>query len=63
VVITDVDPASPAAAAGLKRGDVIQEVNRKPVTNTNELSSALRKSSGESLLLVNRGGNKSYVAL
>jgi serine protease Do len=63
VVITEVDPASPAAAAGLKRGDVIQEVNRKPVTNTNELASALRKSSGESLLLVNRGGNKSYLAL
>jgi serine protease Do len=30
VVITKVDPSSAAADAGLKRGDVIQEVNRKP---------------------------------
>jgi serine protease Do len=63
VVITDVDPGSQAAAAGLKRGDVIQEVNRKPIANTGEFASALRKSSGESLLLVNRGGNKSYLAI
>ena len=57
VVVTEVDPASPAASAGLKEGDVIQEVNHHAVTNSEDLSSALRKSGGESLLLVNRGGN------
>src|SRR5215831_7181118 len=31
LVITDVDPDGRAADAGLQRGDVIQEVNRKPV--------------------------------
>jgi hypothetical protein len=33
------------------------------VTNSNDLSSALHKSNGESLLLVNRGGNKLYLAV
>ncbi|MDF9833537.1 serine protease Do [Ereboglobus sp. PH5-5] len=35
-VITDVDPDSPAAAAGLRPGDVIQEINREPVANADE---------------------------
>jgi serine protease Do len=63
VVVTEVDPASPAASAGLKEGDVIQEVNHHAVTNSEDLSSALRKANGESLLLVNRGGNKLYMAV
>jgi serine protease Do len=63
VVVTDVDPASPAAAAGLKEGDVIQEVNHRPVASASDVTSALRHSSGESLLLVNRDGNKWYLAV
>ncbi|HEY0790327.1 MAG TPA: Do family serine endopeptidase [Chthoniobacterales bacterium] len=35
VVVTDVDPGS-MAAAELRPGDVIEEVNRQPVTNTRE---------------------------
>ena len=63
VVVTGVDPASAAAAAGLKQGDVIQEVNHSKIANMNDLSSALTKSNGESLLLVNRNGNKLYLAV
>jgi len=63
VVVTNVDPASQAAASGLKEGDVIQEVNRKPVTNSQEFSRALGRSGNESLLLVNRGGNKVFLAV
>jgi serine protease Do len=63
VVVTSVDPASPAAAAGLHEGDVIQEVNRKPVTNSQEFSQALRRSNGDSLLLVNRQGQKIFLAV
>ncbi len=63
VVVTEVDPASPAASAGLKEGDVIQEVNHHAVTNSDDLASALHKSNGASLMLVNRGGNKLYLAV
>jgi serine protease Do len=63
VVVTEVDPASPAASAGLHEGDVIQEVNHHAVTSSDDLSSALHHSNGESLLLINRGGNKLYLAV
>jgi serine protease Do len=35
-VITEVQPDSPAADAGLKQGDVIQEINRRPVKTAEE---------------------------
>jgi Do/DeqQ family serine protease len=63
VIVTEVDPASPAAAAGLKEGDVIQEVNHHPVASASDVTSALRHGNGESLLLVNRDGNKWYLAV
>ena len=64
VVVTNVDPASAAASAGLRRGDVIQEVNHNKVANPSEFASALQKGkNGDSLLLVNRQGNKMYLAV
>jgi serine protease Do len=36
VVITEVQPDSPAAEAGLKQGDVIQEINKHPVKTAEE---------------------------
>jgi serine protease Do len=63
VVITNVNPSSAAADAGLRRGDVIQEVNRKPVHNTSDFESAMRNSKDQTLLLVNRQGNTIYVAV
>ncbi|MGA2039578.1 MAG: DegQ family serine endoprotease [Bryobacteraceae bacterium] len=63
VVVTAVDPASQAAANGLQRGDVILEVNRKPVRNTAEFEQALKHSTAETLLLVNRQGSTLYLAV
>jgi serine protease Do len=63
VVVTEVSPASPAAAAGLRPGDVIQEVNRKPVTNTSEFKQAMTKAGDEPVLLVNRHGTTLFVAV
>ena len=56
-------PRNQASAADVKEGDVIQEVNRQPVANSDDLAHALKKSNGESLLLVNRGGNKVFLAV
>jgi serine protease Do len=61
VVVTNISPSSPAADSGLQKGDVIQEVNRKPVSNTTEFEQAVRASKHDPLLLVNRQGNTIYV--
>jgi serine protease Do len=64
VVITRVDPDSAAAETGLERGDVIQEVNRKPVNNVEQFRSAVRGATNQPLLLlVYRGGNTQYVVI
>jgi serine protease Do len=63
VVVTDVSPASQAAASGLRSGDVIQEVNRKPVTNASEFKLAMTKAGDAPVLLVNRHGTTMYLAV
>lgn len=64
VVVTDVQSASPAEEAGLRRGDVIQEVNRKPVTSTQQFRSAVQQAGSQPvLLLIDRGGDRMYVVV
>ena len=63
VVVTNVSPSSAAAEAGLRQGDVIQEVNHKPVKNTSDFEQAMRSSNGEPLLLVNRSGSTMFLAV
>ena len=64
VVISSVDPSSAAATHGLKQGDVIQEVNHKPVTNVEEYRRALAGAGKQPvLLLVNHGGITGYVVI
>jgi serine protease Do len=64
VVVGTVDPSSAAAAAGLSRGDVIQEVNHKPVHNITEYKQALAAAGKQSvLLLVNEGGATRFVVI
>ena len=59
-----VDQGSPAADAGLRRGDVIQEVNHQQVANVSDFTSVVGRSNNQSvLLLVNRGGNTIYVVV
>jgi serine protease Do len=62
VVVSGVDPASKMADSGLQRGDVIQEVNHKPVKSVTEFQNAIRKGGDEPLLLVNRGGRTLFIA-
>src|SRR5579884_2444789 len=62
LVITNVDPAGPAAEAGLQPGDVIQQVNRQPVRTTDDMRRALQSSGNRPpLLLINRGGQTIFV--
>ncbi len=64
LVVTDVDPAGAAADAGIARGDVIMEINRKPVRSVDDVQAALG-SAGENpvLLLVSRAGNVIYLTV
>ncbi len=55
--------AGPAAAAGIQEGDLIIAVNGAPVKNNAELSSLLAKSGKVVALLVQRGGDKLFVAV
>ena len=64
VVIMSVKPGSPAAKAGLRRGDVIIEANQKTVNNVQNLTKALKEKKNESdLFLIERRGNTHYVVI
>ena len=64
VVVTGVDPTSPAAEADVQRGDVIQEVNRKPVATPQQYRASIHEAAGKPvLLLIDRGGNHLFVAV
>jgi len=64
-VVVGVSPDSPAADAGIRQGDVILEVNRKPVETIEQAKKHLRATQDENstLLLVQRGEGKFFVPL
>jgi Do/DeqQ family serine protease len=64
LLVTRVDPSSDAAAAGIRQGDLIQEVNRQPVKTFAEFGNALRQSgSRPALVLIKRRNNVIYLTL
>jgi Do/DeqQ family serine protease len=64
VVISDIDPNSPAAEAGLQPGDVILEVNHQPVKSGADIRAGVKASgSRPTLLLMNRDGVNHFLAL
>ena len=64
VVIVDVDPTGPAGQAGLREGDLIQEVNRQQVRSVADLQNALQRSGNRpALLLIRRQGNQYLVTV
>ena len=62
VVVSGVEPGSAAEEAGMRRGDVVLEVNRQAVESVSEFRGALADSD-RALLLVSRGGAEIIVAL
>ena len=65
VVVSDVDQSSAAAEAGLQQGDVIEQVNRKPVNTLAEFNAAVRTGgqNGSTLLLVHRGQGAVFIVV
>jgi serine protease Do len=63
VLVTDVQPAGRAAEAGLRSGDVIDEVDGRHVDSVDALRSALRSGDRPALLLVHRNGATMFLTL
>jgi serine protease Do len=65
VVINHVEPGSPAEAAGLQRGDVIQEVNHETIKSLDDYQRISGKIKKEEMvvLLLSRQGNNLFVAV
>jgi serine protease Do len=65
LVVAAVADGSPAAEAGIKPGDVIVEVNRKPVHTVGELRQAMasQKAGGSTLLRIDRKDSNLFVAI
>jgi len=61
VVVADVASGSPAEQAGLMRGDVIEEINKKPVLTEKQALDAMTK--GGALLKLHRQGSTFYTAI
>src|SRR5947208_2881072 len=64
-VIAEIDPDSPAAKAGLREGDVIQEVNKQPVKNAKDLVAISKRLKPDEKILIRvwSQGRSSFVAL
>ena len=63
-VVVEVLPGGLAADSDLRPGDVVVEVNRKPVRSVRDFARAVEEAGGKDLImLVNRGGTTAYVAI
>lgn len=64
LLVTRVDPSGNAAEAGIRQGDLIQEVNRQPVKTAAEFSAAIQRSGARpALVLVKRRNAVIYLTL
>ena len=65
VLVSDVVAGNPASEAGIRRGDVISEMNRSPVKNIGDYQNLLASVKKESsvLFLIKRGGTTIYIAV
>lgn len=64
LLVTKVDPSGNAANAGIRPGDLIQEVNRQSVRTMAEFSAAVQRSGARpALVLIKRRNNVVYLTL
>ena len=64
LVVEEVNPDSRAAEAGIQPGDIIQEMNRRPVQSVEELRAAVHGGGDRPLLLlINREGRDLFLTV
>jgi serine protease Do len=55
VVITDVEPGSPADNAGLMPGEIITQIDKKEIKNINDFNKIIKSTEGDALVKTDRG--------
>jgi serine protease Do len=65
VIVTDVQPGSPAQNVDIRSGDIIKEINRKPIRNINDFKDAMKRGNVKEgiVLLVKRENMTFYIVL
>jgi serine protease Do len=65
IVVASVTPSSPADEAGLRRGDLITQINRRPVRNMSDYQREVKpnENSKSLLFLIQRGQGSLFLAL
>jgi len=63
VVVSNVAPGSPAARAGLRRGDIVLEVDQQPVESASDVRELVARADARVLLLIRREDRTQYVVV
>ena len=64
LVVTSVDPLGRGAAAGIREGDVIEQINQKPVRSVTDVRNELQRAGANPvLLLINRRGTTIFLTV
>ena len=65
VIVTDIQSGSSAAEAGIERGDILLEINRKKIESLADYKQALQEAQEKNsvLLLIKRDDNTRFVVI
>jgi serine protease Do len=65
VLVAEVEPDSPVERAGVRKGDIIREMNRKPVKNVRDFERLTKELNPKSsvLLLLARGNATIFLSI
>jgi Do/DeqQ family serine protease len=64
IVVTNVDPAGPGEGAGITRGDIILEANRRAMNTAEEFQTVVREAGKKPiLLLIQRSAGRMFVVV
>jgi len=62
-VITEIEPGGPADQAGLAVGDVIREINKKPIATAEDAAAAMKSAKGARLFRITNASGTRFVTV